>query len=96
MVGPFSEDRDLRDIPYAPPNMEVEEVRLMRHKLPMVPSTEPSDPYQEVKKYLAASIAMPTPITSFGGLTSASERVTVRFRVLLLLAGARPSLWRDS
>src|SRR3954470_5924007 len=60
MVGPFSEDRDLRDIPYAAPNMEVEEVRLMRHPLPMVPSTEPSDPYQEVKKVLAATIAMPT------------------------------------
>src|ERR1051326_7609886 len=32
MVGPFSEDRDLNDIPYVLPNMEEEPVRLMRHR----------------------------------------------------------------
>src|SRR4051812_27976372 len=48
MVGPFSQDRDLRDIPYILPNMEEEDVRLMRHPLPMTPSTN-QDPIQKVR-----------------------------------------------
>jgi len=70
MVGPFSEDRDLRDLPYALPNMEEEDVRLMRHPLPMVPSTEPSDPLQVVREHIARAIAMPTPIATFAGMNS--------------------------
>ncbi|HZE13615.1 MAG TPA: hypothetical protein VE086_07655, partial [Chthoniobacterales bacterium] len=70
IVGPFSEDRDLRSIPYAPPNQEEEEVRLMRHPLPMTPSSEPSDPLQKVREHIATTLAMPTPITTFAGLNS--------------------------
>src|SRR4051812_3046660 len=73
MVGPFSEDRNLNDIPYALPNMEEENVRLMRHPLPMTPSTEPSDPLQKVREFVAATIAMPTPIATFAGMNSAQS-----------------------
>jgi hypothetical protein len=69
LIGPFAEHRDLRDIPYAAPNMEEEEVRLMRHPLPMTPSNEPSDQVQKVREFVAA-ISMPTPIASFPGLNS--------------------------
>jgi hypothetical protein len=72
MVGPYSEDRDLRSLPYIPPNVENEEVRLMRHPLPMVPSTEPSDPFRAVREYVAQAAAMPTPIATFGGMTQAT------------------------
>jgi len=72
MVGPYSEDRDLRSLPYIPPNMEEEDVRLMRHPLPMVPSKEPSDPFQAVREYVAQVVAMPTPIATFGGMTQAT------------------------
>jgi len=72
MVGPYSEDRDLRSLPYIPPNMEEEDVRLMRHPLPMVPSKEPSDPFQAVREYVARAVAMPTPIATFGGMTQAT------------------------
>src|SRR2546421_8381760 len=70
MVGPFSEDRDLRSLPYIPPNMEEEEVRLMRHPPPLTPSTEPSDPVQKVRESIARTIAMPTPISTFAGMGS--------------------------
>src|SRR2546423_2237657 len=70
MVGPFSEDRDLRSLPYIPPNMEEEEVRLMRHPLPMTPSTEPSDPVQKIRESIAKTIAMPTPVSTFAGMRS--------------------------
>src|ERR1043166_5896399 len=69
MVGPFSEDRDLQAIPYLPPRMQEEDVRLMRHPLPMTPSTQPSDPVQKVREFVAA-ISMPTPIATFAGLNS--------------------------
>src|SRR6476646_5705298 len=70
MAGPFSEDRDLRSLPYVPPRMEQEEQRLMRHPLPMTPSTEPPDPIQKVREFIAATIAIPTPITTFDGMNS--------------------------
>src|SRR2546421_12328439 len=70
MVGPYSEDRDLRSLPYIPANMEEEEVRLMRHPLPLTPSTEPSDPVQKVRESIARTIAMPTPISTFAGMGS--------------------------
>jgi Domain of unknown function (DUF4394) len=69
LIGPFSEKRNLRDIPYVAPNMEEEEVRLLRHPLPMTPSTEPSDPVQKVRKFVAA-LSMPTPISTFAGMDS--------------------------
>lgn len=73
MVGPFSEDRDLRSLPFVPPNAEAEGVRLMRHPLPMTPSTQPPDPVQKVREFIATTIAMPTPITTFAGMNSAQS-----------------------
>src|SRR6476620_9384838 len=70
MEGPYSEDRDLRDLPYGLPNMEEEDVRLMRHPLPFAPSKQTTDPLQVVKEHIAKVIAMPTPIQSFPGLDS--------------------------
>src|SRR6188768_2773463 len=61
MVGPYSEERDLRDLPYILPNMEEEDVRLMRHPLPMTPSTEPPDPLQVVREHISRALALPTP-----------------------------------
>src|SRR6266404_5370568 len=72
MVGPYSEDRDLRSLPYIPANAEEEGVRLMRHPLPMVSSTQPSDPFQAVRQYVAQAVAMPTPFATFGGMTQAA------------------------
>ena len=71
MVGPFSEDRNLNDIPYIAPREKEEEVRLMRHPQPLLPSGQTEDPIQVVKDRLAAVIAMPTPIATFAGMTSA-------------------------
>jgi hypothetical protein len=71
MVGPYSEDRDLRAIPYVAPNVEEENVRLMRHPLPQTPSTEPSDPVKTVTEFIGQVTAMPTPLATFAGLTAA-------------------------
>jgi hypothetical protein len=40
----------LRSLPYIPPTTQEGEVRLLRHPLPMVPSKEPSDPVQEIRR----------------------------------------------
>ena len=70
MVGPYSEDRDLRTIPYVAPNREEEDVRLMRHPLSETPSSEPSDPVKNVREFVGQVTAMPAPIATFAGLTS--------------------------
>ena len=72
MVGPVSQDQDLRTLPYIPANEEEEEVRLMRHPLPQTPSREPSDPIQAVRQIVQA-VTMPTPSLTFGGITSAAS-----------------------
>jgi len=66
----YSQDLDLRALPDIPAREEGEEVRLMRHPLPMVPSTQPSDPFQAVRKYVEHATAMPTPLATFAGLNS--------------------------
>ena len=75
MVGPFSQDGDLRSLPYIPAREENDEVRLMRHRPEellknnaLAPST--SDPLQP---YKAPDVApsMPAPAQTFAGLTSA-------------------------
>jgi uncharacterized protein DUF4214 len=70
MVGPVSQDLDLRDLPYIPVTEQEEaEVRLMRHppqagQVPGVP-----DP---VRPYKAPSVApnMPSPLQTFAGMNS--------------------------
>src|SRR5438067_923089 len=75
-VVPFiaagSHDKDLRELPYAPPTHESEPVRRMRHRLAQTPSTVKSDPPMAVKQS-AQTAAMPSPITSFDGISSSQS-----------------------
>jgi hypothetical protein len=70
IVGPVSQDQDLRQLPYIPSRGEEDELRRMRH--PLLQSSGSSDPVPEVTRPLQPA-AMPTPIQSFGGLTSAQS-----------------------
>ena len=64
-----SHDLDLRSLPYIPSNHEAEPVRRMRHRLPQTESTTPSDPERPVLRS-AQAITIPSPLTSFDGLSS--------------------------
>jgi hypothetical protein len=69
MVGPASQDRNLRDLPYIPPTpQEEEEVRLMRHPPTGGQVQAVSDPLLPAR---ATSLAtnMADPSLTFGGLT---------------------------
>ncbi len=70
MVGPVSQDLDLRNLPYIPPLMDTEEFRLTRH--PRTYSQRKPDPLQEVR-CAAQVVAMPTPIATYPGITSAQS-----------------------
>ena len=67
MTGPVSQDKDLRNLPYYPPNEEVEESRLKRH--PQFKSTGKTDPLQAVRR-AAQVVAMPTPSATYPGIAS--------------------------
>ena len=68
MIGPVSQDQDLRNLPYIPPSPEHEEERLTRH--PRKPGAEPgiSDPWLPVREALSEN--MPSPVLSFDGMNS--------------------------
>ena len=72
MIGPVSQDKDLRDLPYMPPSPEKDDGRLMRHS-PDVASArnQPirSDPVA-AETIPAAPSAMPTPIQTFAGMSA--------------------------
>ena len=70
MVGPVSQDQDLRALPYIPQETENEEFRLTRH--PRTFSKGKPDPMQEVRR-AAQVVAMPTPSATFPGITSAQS-----------------------
>ncbi len=73
MIGPVSQDLDLKDLPYIPPTEREEvEPRFRRH--PLKPGKDPvkSDPYQAVNDLLVPA-AMPTPLSTFAGITSAQS-----------------------
>lgn len=72
MVGPVSQDQDLRKLPYIPPNAENENWRLMRHPPAKTSAPEKWDPAQEVRQP-ALPAAMPTPSATFPGITSAQS-----------------------
>jgi hypothetical protein len=72
IVGPVSQDKDLRQLPYLAPNAEVEPKRLMRHPLPQTPSSQKSDPIRQIKPSVQA-VAAPTPTISFDGTTAAQS-----------------------
>jgi subtilisin-like proprotein convertase family protein len=70
MVGPFSQDQDLRSLPYIAPNEEDEETPLTRY--PERFSQGTPDPMQRVREIVGV-VAMPTPIATFDGMSSAQS-----------------------
>ena len=68
MVGPISQDQNLRNLPYYPANKEVEETRLKRH--PQFKSTGKKDPVLQAVRRAAEVVAMPTPVATYPGITS--------------------------
>lgn len=72
MVGPVSQDQDLRNLPDIPPKEENEDRRLMRHPPAKTSAPETWDPAQEVRQP-ALPAAMPTPLATFAGITSAQS-----------------------
>jgi hypothetical protein len=72
MVGPVSQDQDLRSLPYIAANAEHEEQRLMRHPRPLAQSRATSDPIGAVRQSTQA-VSMPTPSATFPGITSAQS-----------------------
>ena len=69
MVGPVSHSVDLRKLPQLPPGREHDEIRLTRHPFPRPSRATALSPDGAFVKPLV-SLAMPTPIASFGGMTS--------------------------
>ncbi len=71
MVGPVSQDQDLRDLPYIPPVVEEEvEKPLRRHPLqPGAVNRSKQDPLRELKELLLPA-SMPTPLFTFDGIDS--------------------------
>ena len=72
MVGPVSQSRDLRALPYIAPRTESDDRRLMRHPPSQIKSHGKTDPLLKVTRP-AQPAAMPTPIANFGGMTSAQS-----------------------
>ena len=71
MVGPVSQDQDLRALPEIPSMVEEDEVPLRRHPLP-TSTDEPDDPIQAIRQ-AAQPAVMPTPIATYPGITSAQS-----------------------
>jgi hypothetical protein len=72
ILGPVSQDKDLRALRYIPPNGEFEEVRRMRHPKPQTPSTQKSDPAQAIRES-AQAVTAPTPSTQFDGISASQS-----------------------
>ncbi|HEY0369211.1 MAG TPA: hypothetical protein VGC85_06415, partial [Chthoniobacterales bacterium] len=70
MVGPISQDSDLRALPVIPPTGESEDRRLMRHPLPGGPAI--GDPVI-VARRVAQAVTMPGPALVINGITSAES-----------------------
>jgi hypothetical protein len=65
MIGPVSQDQDLRTLPYIPPAPESEEHDLRRY--PQTQSRGTDDPVLAVQQ-IARAAAMPAPIATFAGI----------------------------
>ncbi len=72
ILGPVSQDKDLRALPYIAPNEESEPVRRMRHQKPQTPSTQKSDPVQAIRQSTQA-VTAPTPSAQFDGISAAQS-----------------------
>ena len=75
MVGPVSQDLDLRALPEIPQVEEENEQPLMRHPFPRPGKPATNDPIRAIRKKNQEAVAMPTPSATFPGITSAPERV---------------------
>jgi hypothetical protein len=71
MVGPVSQDQDLRTLPVIPATPEHDEVLLRRHPLP-TSSLGKDDPIQAIRQATQPA-AMPTPLATFPGISSAQS-----------------------
>ncbi|MEP7014887.1 MAG: dockerin type I domain-containing protein [Verrucomicrobiota bacterium] len=68
MVGPVSQDMDLRTLPYVPQGGETDEVRLMRH--PQLKSYSVKyDPVKVMRKLMEPAL-MPAPLATYPGISS--------------------------
>ncbi len=70
LIGPVSQDVDLRLLPEIPPTAEDEGFRLTRH--PRVKGTDKQDPLQAVRE-AATRPLLPAPIATYPGITSAQS-----------------------
>src|SRR5262245_66325549 len=72
LVGPVSQDLDLKALRYVPPTSEEEEVPLRRHPFPLAGGELQQSPFsQQLMQHVLAPIPnMPAPILTFAGLTS--------------------------
>src|SRR5215510_4148417 len=73
MLGPVSQDRDLRALPYIPVNGEEDERRLTRHPFPLAGGQiqNPGQFTQQlIQRVLAPIPNMPSPIQTFAGMNS--------------------------
>jgi hypothetical protein len=71
MVGPISHNKNLRDLPYYPPNSEIEETRLTRHPF-LTKSAAKTDAMKAVRASDQVA-AMPTPIATYAGINSSQS-----------------------
>ena len=77
LVGPVVLNMDIRNLPYIPPNQEIEERRLTRYPRP---DTQPSPDYGKfaqsqslLKNIFQPTPAMPAPLLTFDGINSAQS-----------------------
>ena len=78
MVGPVSQNQDLRALRYIPPNVKKRRVRLTRHPFPLAggqiqqPPSNPGEQFtqQLIQRVLAPIPNMPSPILTFAGMNS--------------------------
>jgi hypothetical protein len=80
MIGPVSQNQDLRSLPYIPPNTEIEERRLTRYPLPETEQPAKSEAtsgfaqFQSlIKGILRPTPKMPPPLLTFDGMNSAQS-----------------------
>ena len=72
MVGPVSQDLDLRALPEIPQVEEENEQPLKRYPFPRPGKPATNDPIRTIRKMLEA-VAMPTPSATYPGITSAQS-----------------------
>src|SRR6516162_783889 len=72
MVGPVSQDQDLRALRYIPPTSEEEEIPRRRHPFPLAGGQIEQSPFtqQLMQSVLTPIPNMPAPLLTFAGMNS--------------------------